>query len=569
MLDFKVVRDKEKKEAWIETSLTGKPLLTTPQLNKATAFTEEERHVFGLKGKLPVQVETLQEQVMRAYLQYQAYQTELKRNIYLNNLHDRNQVLFYKMVKDHIEEMLPTIYTPIVGTAVKEFSREYRQARGLYITYRDQDVIEEILDNRSNPHIDVIVVTDGERVLGIGDQGIGAMDIPVAKLMLYTLCAGVDPTRTLPILLDVGTNNQTLLDDPLYLGLRHPRITGKDYDRFIEKFIIALKRKFPNVLLHWEDFGRENARRNLDYYRDVVCSFNDDIQGTAAVTLAAILAGVKAVRQSLSEQRIVIFGAGSAGVGIVEQICAAMVREGLSEAEARQRFWLMDRPGLLLEGAALTPEQTPYLRSLADILAWQIEDHSHISLLDVVRHVQPTVLIGCSSMPNAFDRTIIETMMAYVERPIIFPLSNPTEKAEAHPQDIFNWTGGKALIATGSPFSTVNHEGHAVAIAQCNNALVFPGIGLGAIAVNASRISDAMLWVACECLSEHAPILVDPLAPLLPAIKDAPRIARDIAIAVAKQACRENLTNVAEGAVEETVQKHIWEPHYLPYRLKS
>ncbi|MGB6976152.1 MAG: NAD-dependent malic enzyme, partial [Gammaproteobacteria bacterium] len=526
-------------------------------------------HIFGLKGKLPVQIETLQEQVMRAYLQYQAYQTELKRNIYLNNLHDRNHVLFYKMLKDHIVEMLPTIYTPIVGAAVKEFSREFRSARGLYITYRDQEFIEEILDNRSNPQIDVIVVTDGERVLGIGDQGIGGMDIPVAKLMLYTLCAGVDPTRTLPILLDVGTNNQTLLDDPLYLGLRHPRIIGKDYDDFIGKFVTAVKRKFPNVLLHWEDFGRENARRNLERYRAVVCSFNDDIQGTAVVTLAALLAAVKASHRRLGEQRIVVFGAGSAGIGIVEHICAAMVREGLSEVEAHKRFWLVDKPGLLLEGAGLTPEQTPYLRSLADIQAWQIADSSHINLLDVVRHVQPTVLIGCSSMPQAFDQAVVQTMATHVERPIIFPLSNPTEKSEAHPQDLFNWTNGKAFIATGSPFSTVNYEEHAVAIAQCNNALVFPGIGLGTIAVNAQRISDGMLWAACECLSEHAPILSDPQAPLLPSINIAPQVAREIAMAVATQACREKLTKIAESAVEEEVKKHIWEPHYLPYRLKK
>lgn len=571
MLDFKIVKDKKTNEEWIETSLTGKLLLNIPQLNKGTAFSEEERHVFGLLGKLPAQIESLEEQAKRAYLQYQAYiNTPLQQNIYLNNLHDKNQVMFYKLVSDHLAELLPLIYTPIVGTAVKEYSREFRQARGLYIAYPYRDRIDEILDNRSHPEIDLIVVTDGEGILGIGDQGIGGMDIPIAKLMVYTLCAGINPLRTLPIMLDVGTNNQKLLDDPLYLGLRHKRISGKDYDDFIAQFIAAVNRKFPHVFLQWEDFGRDNARRNLELYRNQLCSFNDDVQGTAVVALAALIAAVKSIHSTLQEQRIVIFGAGTAGTGVADQICAAMVREGLSEEDARKRFWLIDRTGLLLRHSPnLTSSQLPYVRERAEIMDWNLDADSNISLLETIKNIKPTILIGCSAQKGAFTKTVIEELMKYQQYPIIFPLSNPTECAEAEPTDIIHWTQGKALIATGSPFEDVNYQGRTIRVTQCNNALAFPGIGLGVLAVKAKRLSDGMLWAACQALSQNAPILTDTNGLLLPDLSHARKVAQQIARAVAHQAREEGLAQITEDQdIAQRIDHLTWSPRYIPLRKK-
>jgi len=568
MLDFKLIKNPASHEEWIETTLAGKLLLNIPQLNKGTAFTEAERHTFGLLGKLPAQVESLEEQVNRTYLQFKAYtDAPLQQHIYLNNLHDKNQVLFYKLVSVHLAEMLPIIYTPTVGAAVKKYSREFRQARGLYIAYKYQHRIEEILDNRSHPEIDLIVVTDGEGILGIGDQGVGGMDIPIAKLMVYTLCAGINPLRTLPIMLDVGTNNQELLGDPLYLGSRHPRIRGKEYDEFVANVVNTIKRKFPNVFLHWEDFGRENARRNLELFRDEICSFNDDIQGTAAVTLAALLAAVKASGKSLKDQQIVIFGAGTAGTGIADQICAAMQREGLSEQEARARFWLVDRSGLVTrEQAHLTSAQLPYARAASDIKNWPRATNGEINLLTIIQQVKPGILIGCSAQAGAFNRAVVTEMLQHCPRPIIFPLSNPTEHAEADPADLLAWTQGKALIATGSPFPDVEFQGRRQRIAQCNNAFTFPGIGLGVIAVKAKYLSDNMLWAACKVLSEYAPVLKDPAAPILPPLTDARPIAREIAIAVAQQAQQEGVAQIMEQDIPRLIDHLIWSPHYLPLK---
>ncbi|MBA2655132.1 MAG: NAD-dependent malic enzyme [Gammaproteobacteria bacterium] len=568
MLNFKINRDKNLNETWIETSLSGKPLLMTPQLNKGTAFTKEERHIFGLIGKLPIRIEELHEQSMRAYLQYKSYDTLLQKNVYLHNLHNANEVLFYKVIQDHIEEMIPVIYTPIVGTAVVEFSKQFRHPRGIYIAYPEIDNIAEILGNRSNPEIDLIVVSDGEGVLGIGDQGVGAMDIPIAKLMVYTIAAGINPLRTLPILLDVGTNNQALLDDPLYLGWRNKRISGDDYDEFIKKFVMAVKDAFPNVFLHWEDFGRKNARRNLDLFRDEICTFNDDIQGTGVVTLAALLAAVKASSLKLSMQRIVIFGAGTAGVGIADQICDAMMREGMSESEARKCFWILDRSGLLTEkSATISPEQRRYAREISELTHWVNQKPDYISLEDVVRNVHPTMLIGSSTSPGAFTETIVKEMAAHVERPIIFPLSNPTDKSEAMPVDLIEWTRGKALIATGSPFAPVEYEGREIPIAQCNNALVFPGIGLGVLAVKAKKVTDEMLWAACLKTTACSPILHDPNDALLPKFDHASELSRQIAIAVATEAIKEGLAQVDTSIpVEALIDHMMWQPHYLPYR---
>jgi malate dehydrogenase (oxaloacetate-decarboxylating) len=568
MLDFRLNRDPQTGELYIETSLSGKPLLTTPQLNKGTAFTQEERKDFGLLGKLPNRVETIDEQVKRAYLQYSSYTTRLQQNIYLNNLHDKNQILFYKLLSRHLGEMLPTIYTPIVGTAVKRFSHEYRQPRGLYIAHSDKNQIEEIIANRSNPEIDLIVVTDGEGVLGIGDQGIGGMDIPVAKLMVYSLCGGIDPTRTLPVFLDVGTNNQDLLNDPMYLGCRHPRIQNADYDEFILAFVTEIHKQFPNAFLHWEDFGRGNARRLLDQYQDELCTFNDDIQGTGAVTLSALLAACDVTGTPLKDHRIVVFGAGSAGTGISDQIVDAMVREGLSPKEAYQRFWLIDRQGLLLESDQdLTDAQKPYTRSVKEIEAWVINEKQHPSLTDTVRHVKPTILIGCSAQTGAFSQDIIETMAVTCERPIIFPLSNPDEKCEAQPADILHWTQGRALIATGTAFPAVEYQNRMVEIAQCNNALVFPGIGLGVLAVSATRLTKDMILASAEALCQFAPSKKDSFLPLLPSLDNAQTVAKSIAVAVARCAIESGYaqTNLDKN-LEQLVEDMFWEPRYLPFR---
>ncbi len=568
MLDFKQRRDETTGELFIETSICGKPLLTTPQLNKGTAFTHDERHTFGLLGKLPNRVETLDDQVKRAYLQYASYTTRIQQNIYLNNLHNKNQILFYKLLSRHLAEMLPIIYTPIVGVAVKIYSREYRQPRGLYIAHSDQNQIDEIIKNRSNPEIDLIVVTDGEGVLGIGDQGIGGMDIPVAKLMVYGLCGGIDPTRTLPIFLDVGTNNKELLDDPMYLGCHHVRITGKQYDTFIQTFVNSINKHFPNAFLHWEDFGRGKARRILDQYQNELCTFNDDIQGTGAVTLAALLAACDITKVSLENQRIVVFGAGSAGTGISDQIVDAMVRRGLSVKEAHSRFWLVDRQGLLSDAdLELTDAQKPFARKHSDIASWSTHGQKFPSLTDAMRHIKPTTLIGCSSQPGAFSQAIIEMMASHCERPIVFPLSNPDEKCEAHPADILMWSNGKALIATGTAFPTVEYQNRLLQIAQCNNALVFPGIGLGILAVRATRLSKEMIWAASCALSEFSPSKKDSFLPLLPSLDDAQVVAKRIAKAVAQTAIDSGLAQCNQDtALDKLIEDLFWEPRYLPFK---
>lgn len=571
MLDFQLIRDPQTGEQYLETSLSGKPLLTTPQLNKGTAFTQEERKIFHLLGKLPYRIETLEEQIKRAYLQYSSYTSRLQQNIYLNNLHDKNQILFYKLLSRHLGEMLPTIYTPIVGTAVKRFSHEYRQPRGLYIAHSDKKEIEEIIHNRSNPEIDLIVVTDGEGVLGIGDQGIGGMDIPVAKLMVYSLCGGIDPTRTLPIFLDVGTNNQALLNDPMYLGCRHPRINHKDYDDFILTFVNEIHKQFPNAFLHWEDFGRGNARRILDQFQDQLCTFNDDIQGTGAVTLAALLAACEVTGVKLQDHRILVYGAGSAGTGISDQIIDAMIQAGLSSQEAYQRFWLIDRQGLLLsDDLSLTDAQRPYGRNPDDIQAWAIHEKKYPSLTDTMRQVKPTILIGCSAQPGAFSEDIVETMSSNCERPIIFPLSNPDEKCEAKPQDLLNWSQGRALIATGTAFPPIEYQNRMIPIAQCNNALVFPGIGLGLLAVSASRLTKEMILAAATTLSQFSPSKKDSFLPLLPSLDKAQTVAKKIAIAVAQCAVDSGYAqNNQEEDLEKLIEDRFWEPRYLPFRKCS
>ena len=467
--------------------------------------------------------------------------------------------------------MLPIIYTPIVGSAVQHYSREYRQPRGLYITPADQKNLDTIFHNRPTPEVDLIVVTDGEGVLGIGDQGIGGMDIPVAKLIVYSLCGGIDPTRTLPICLDVGTNNQTLINDPLYLGCRFPRITGAKYDSFIHDFVESIRRHFPKAFLHWEDFGRGNARRILDQFKDKLCTFNDDIQGTGAVTLSALLAACDVTGIDLPNQRIVVFGAGSAGTGISEQIVDALVRQGLTEQEAHQRFWLIDRQGLILEDDLnLTDAQIPFARQNKEVKQWDINNKKHPSLTDTVRHVKPTILIGCSAQVGAFSQDIIEIMSSHCSRPIIFPLSNPDENCEAKPIDIITWSKGTALIATGTAFPPVEYQNRMIPIAQCNNALVFPGIGLGLLAVHATRLSKAMIWAASQALSDFSPSKKDSFLPLLPSLDDAQLVAKHIAIAVAQVAIDSGLAQRNQDKpLPALIDSVFWEPRYLPFVLSK
>ncbi|MBX9585621.1 MAG: NAD-dependent malic enzyme [Gammaproteobacteria bacterium] len=567
MLEFEVTKDPKTGETILKTPLSGKTLLTSPQLNKGTAFTYEERHEFGLLGKLPAAAETLPEQTMRAFIQYSAFATDLQKSIYLRTLHETNETVFYKLVADHMKEMIPVLYTPIVGTAVKTHSTEFRRPRGLYISYPDREYIREILSNRTHPEIDVIVVTDGEGVLGIGDQGIGGIDIPIAKLMVYSIAAGINPLRTLPIMLDTGTNNQALLDDPLYLGWRQNRIAGEKYDEFIRMFIDEVKKQFPGVYLHWEDFGRDNAQRNLTTYRNEICSFNDDIQGTGVVTLAAMLAAVHASGTSIKDQRFVIFGAGSAGLGITHQLCDALIRNGMDEKEARSRFWLISSSGLITSDTPeLSTERALYARDPAEIQSWKTTSAGIANLEDVINNVHPTVLIGCSTVGSAFTETVVKAMASHCERPIIFPLSNPTERSEATPADILEWTQGKALIATGSPFAPVDYHGKTIPIGQCNNALVYPGIGLGIMAVKAKRLSDDMLWAACEAAAQFSPILKNPDAALLPPIEEARPFSNVIALAVASQAVKEGLATVSNtDNISGLIDAIKWEPKYLRY----
>lgn len=567
MFEFKTIRDDRGNITHIETSLSGQELLGIPKLNKGCAFTQAERDDFGLTGLLPYQVETLEQQTTRMYVQYNEHLTNIGKNIYLNVLHDYNETLFYKLASQHLEEMLPIVYTPTVGEAVQRFSTEHRKAKGLYISYEDRDRINDILDHRLPPDVDLSVVTDGEAVLGIGDQGIGGINISSAKLMVYTLCGGINPHRVLPIQLDVGTNNPHLLNDPMYLGWRHERVTGQAYDDFVDHFVTAITKKFPNIFLHWEDVGRDNARRILDRYRNKICTFNGDMQGTGIVALATVLAGVIASGIPLRQHRIVILGAGTAGVGIADQITETLCREGICGDEARSRIWLIDRPGLLTKNVSLMPFQQSYARAPEEVADWQLRDANYIDLYDVVKNVKPTILIGCSTCAGAFNEEIVRLMASNVERPIVMPLSNPTSLAEAKPEDLLFWTNGKAIVATGSPFADVIMDGKRFRIAQSNNALAFPGIGLGAIAVKAKHVTDDMLWAATQALSACSPVNQDKMAPLLPKLAETKMVSLKVAIAVAEQARKEGVAQVsADADLMTLIRMNTWEPKYYPYK---
>ncbi len=565
MLEIKVIRNNDGIITHIETPLSGYDLLSTAKLNKGCAFTQEERETFQLNALLPHQVETLEQQVARMYAQYNEHGTSLSKNIYLNVLHDYNETLFYHLVQQYLEEMLPIIYTPTVGEAVERFSLEHRKTRGLYLSYPERDQIKKIIDRMTPQCVNLAVVTDGEGVLGLGDQGIGGINISSAKLMVYTLCGGLSPHHMLPIQLDVGTNNPHLLADPMYLGWRHERVTGDTYDEFIDMFVSAITKKFPHIYIHWEDFGKENARRILTRYRDKICTINGDMQSTGAVALACILAGVKAQDIPMSEQQIIIFGAGTAGVGIADQVISALQKDGC--ANPYEQIWLIDKDGLLMEDLPLFPFQKPYAVSKNRVANWDLENPNRIDLFDVIKNVKPSILIGASAKQNAFTEEMIKMMAKNVLRPMIMPLSNPTAKSEATPEDLLKWTEGRAMIATGSPFRDVNFNDHLIRIAQCNNAFAFPGIGLGTIAVKAKYLSDGMLEAATVALSQCAPIHQDKMSPLLPKLSEIHSVSRQVGFAVALQAKREGLARLDKNIeLNRAINEVSWDPKYYPYR---
>jgi len=552
----------------IEIALRGRSLLDNALFNKGSAFSEEERRELGLLGLVPPHVSSVEEQLARTYESYKQKETDLDRYIYLASLQDRNERLFYMLLREHIAEMMPIIYTPGVGEGCRQYSHIYRRPRGLYIPYNQRNEIDSILRNSPNKQVDIVVVTDGERILGLGDLGIGGMGIPIGKLALYTLCAGVPPWRTLPIILDVGTDNEELLNDPLYLGLRHKRIRGKDYDDFIESFVEAIVARFPDVVLQWEDFSKNNASRLLERYRDRLCTFNDDIQGTGAVTLAGLLVAMQSVGLRLSRQQVVILGAGSSATGISEQIMTAMIREGVTQEEARSALWLLDSRGLVHSGrTGLEPLKQRFVQDLDRLRSWKLAQPDRISLLDVVSNLRPTILIGTSAQPGAFTREIVQEMAKHAERPVIFPLSNPTMKSEAVPLDLINWTDGRALVATGSPFPPVVFEHQVYNIGQCNNSFIFPGVGLGVIASGARRITNELFVAAAHALAEFSPALhQDGNKSLYPALEHVRRVSRCVALAVGDEASRLGLSQVStRDQLRSRIEEKMWTPHYPRY----
>jgi malate dehydrogenase (oxaloacetate-decarboxylating) len=542
-----------------------------PLLNKGSAFTPQERVEFNLIGLLPQNVETIEEQVTRVYSQYKQCASDLDKHIYLRSIQDNNETLFFRLLDSHLDEMLPIIYTPTVGQACQEFSKIYRTHRGLFISYPERDRIDDILRSATKDRIKIIVVTDSERILGLGDQGIGGMGIPIGKLSLYTACGGISPAYTLPIVLDVGTNNRELLDDPMYMGWRHERVTGKEYDDFIAMFIDAVQRRWPDVLLQFEDFAQSNAMPLLEKYRDELCCFNDDIQGTASVAVGTLLAACKAKGETLAQQKVVFVGAGSAGCGIAEHIIAAMQIEGLSESAARQRIFMVDRYGLLTDGMDnLLDFQRRLAQKASDVEGWIAGDEAFPTLLDVVSNAGATVLIGVSGQRGLFTEQVIRELHKHCPKPLVMPLSNPTSKVEATPEEILRWTDGNALVATGSPFAPVVINGRTIHIAQCNNSYIFPGIGLGVVACNASRITDRMLMAASNALAECSPMVTGQGDAVLPPLKEIQQVSRKIALAVAKEAQAEGLAlETSEELLLAAIERNFWTPEYRAYRRRS
>jgi malate dehydrogenase (oxaloacetate-decarboxylating) len=563
-----VKRNIEEDDGGYRTTARGVEVLETPLLNKGTAFTHQERMELGLRELLPPAVLTLDQQAARAYTQLRAQPSDLLKNVYLEALHDRNEVLFYRLLADHLRELLPVVYDPTVGEAIRQYSHEYRRPRGVYLSIDEPDQIEAAFGNLGlgAGDVDLLVASDAEEILGIGDWGIGGIEIAAGKLAVYTAAAGVDPARGIPVSLDVGTDNQGLLNDPLYLGNRHSRVRGPRYDAFIDAYVRSATRLFPEALLHWEDFGPSNARRILERYRERVCTFNDDMQGTGAIVLAASLGAARVTGLPMRDQRLVVFGAGTAGIGIADQLRDAMVRDGASQDGATGRIWCVDRQGLLTDDMRdLRDFQAPYARPAAEVSGWKRDRESGIGLEAVVARAKPTMLVGTSTMHGAFTEQVITEMASHVDRPIIFPISNPTEKIEATPDQLIPWTDGRALVAVGIPVRPVTYNRVSYAIGQANNALLYPGLGLGTIVARARRVSDRMLLAAAEAVAGMVDVS-RPGASLLPQVESLRATSATVAVAVAEQAAREGLARVELTDAARQVREAMWQPVYRPVR---
>jgi malate dehydrogenase (oxaloacetate-decarboxylating) len=559
------------KEEPLEIGLTGFDLIARPMLNKGTAFSEEERDAFALHGILPPHVGSLDEQVARRLAALRTYETPFAKYSFLRDLQDANETLFYALLVRNLEEIMPLVYTPTVGEGCQKFSEIYRKPRGLFLSYPNRHRIAEILSHPRYDPVRAIVVSDGERILGLGDQGAGGMGIPIGKLSLYTACAGIHPQETLPILLDVGTDNPERLANPLYIGWRHERVRGAEYDAFIETFVAAVVARWPHVLLQWEDFANANAGRLLERYRERLCTFNDDIQGTAAVAAGTLLAAINVTGTPLAEQRIGLLGAGSAGIGICNLIRSAMVEAELSQDEATARFYAVDRDGLLVEGSAdMRLAQRPWAQRREALAGWKLEQPDKIGLLDVAENARLTTLIGVSAQAGAFTEAVVRAMARDCRRPVIFPLSNPTSRSEATPADLMRWTDGRALIGTGSPFPPLERDGRLMPVDQTNNSYIFPGMGLGVIAVEARRVTDGMFMAAAKALAALSPAKSDPRASLLPPLGDIRAVSLAVATAVARQAQADGVADDCDSAtLDRKIRACVWEPAYRPYVYKA
>lgn len=565
-MDYQFIKQDDG-NAYLKVNLSDYALMMNPLLNKGMAFNAKERELFNLWGILPPNQIDLTIQRKRSYETYQSKSSDVEKYIYLRDLQDSNETLFFSLLTEHLEELLPIVYTPVVGLGCQRYSHIYRRPRGIFIAYPNRSHIESILANKRFDHVKVIVVSDGERILGLGDQGAGGMGIPIGKLSLYTACAGLYPGFTLPILLDTGTNNPDLQKDPLYIGWQHERIRGQEYDDFVDQFVMAVKKRFPHVLLQWEDFAQQNANPLLERYRNQLCTFNDDIQGTAAVAAGTLLAAVKVTGSRLRDQCIAVLGGGSAGCGISRLMMQVMIEEGLSEQEARARFYIVDRHGLLVEGdQGLLPFQKPFTQPKNNIAHWSLQNANEISLADVVHNAHPTVLIGVSGQPGVFTEEIIREMAKHVIRPIIFPLSNPTSRSEVAPSDLMQWTEERAIIGTGSPFGDIQKNGKPFRIDQTNNCYIFPGMGLGLIAVKSHYVTDKMFMVAARALAECSPARFNPEANLLPPIASIREVSLHVAAAVAQSAIQDGLAQfIPPGDLVEFLRGYMWQANYLPY----
>lgn len=565
---YDVKRD-EKGERYLEPYVSGFLLLRLPLLNKGTAFTEEERRALGLLGLLPPHVNTLEEQKERVYRRYRLQASPLEKHIYLRNLQDRNEVLFYALLVDHLEEMLPILYTPTVGEAVREFSHIYRYPRGFTVSTKDIDQVEEALGNVPLEEVRLIVATDSSAILGIGDQGYGGMAISIGKLTLYTAVGGVGPDKTLPVELDVGTDREDLLKDPLYLGVRHKRLKGEAYYRFLDRFVEAVKKRYPKALIQWEDFGKEAAFNVLERYRKVIPSFNDDIQGTGAVALAGVLSACRLKGERLSEQVVVVYGAGAGGIGVAWALVEGMKREGLSAEEARARVLVLDSKGLLVEGRAMEDYKKPFAQRAERIAGWRFSG-AYPNLLETVENARATVLLGLSGQAGSFTEPVVRAMLENTPSPVIFPLSNPTSATEALPDDLIYWTEGKALVAAGSPFPPVGFMGRTIPVGQGNNAFIFPGLGLGAVLSRAREVTDGMVLEAAYALYDftqvHFPDLLYP--PVARLREVSPYVAARVMAKALEEgvAEEERIQGFSFKGLMEFVRSRFWEPRYLPYR---